>query len=80
MTTTISAEWRKALEQKSNDELVIMLANATRTLGECLGHLKAERNEQAANAYRLILTERKATIPDDATLSKLGTFNGEGSA
>jgi hypothetical protein len=63
----------------TQQELLEMLANATKTHYQCSGHSKAERNEQKAAQYKEQLVELGVDIPTDDELLKVGIFNGKGS-
>lgn len=63
----------------TNEQLLQMLANATKTYYECGGHTKAEGNERKANKWKELLIKRRVHIPTDKELLEVGVFNGEGS-
>ncbi len=66
------------MKDLSNEKLLEMLANATKTHYQCHGHGKADRNEQSCVAFKEELTKRGVEIPSDDDLLKVGIFNGEG--
>lgn len=62
----------------TNEKLLQMLANATKTYMGCNGHNKALCNKQRMKEFEAQLKDRGVNIPDDRQLSKNGIFNGEG--
>ena len=64
--------------RKSKAELMQCYMNAI-TTQSCLGHSKAERNEQAANHYLQLMIEYNIPIPPKEICYILGEFNGYGS-
>jgi|LakMenE18May11ns_1017448.scaffolds.fasta_scaffold9873921_4 hypothetical protein len=63
----------------SSDTLLKMLANATNTYYNAIGHSKAHYNEMRMQNYTQELERRKVSVPDRKILSEMGQFNGEGS-
>lgn len=66
-------------ELYNSEEVLIWLANATKTYYGAHGHNKADRNEQACKDYKSILTEMNVPFPDTDELLKIGVFNDVGS-
>ena len=67
------------LKCNTEAELVSMLANATVTYDDCLGHSKAENNKLKIDQYKRELRARNVAIPSDEELRAMGKFNGPGS-
>lgn len=63
----------------TDDQLLKMLANATKTYYQCGGHTKAAGNERNAKKWKELLKERNVPIPEDKELLEVGVFNGDGS-
>lgn len=62
----------------SDETLLAMLANATKTYYNALGHTKAHYNQLKMENYKKELQNRKVSIPDNEELLKIGQFNGIG--
>lgn len=62
--------------QKSKAELMQWYMNAVATQS-CLGHSKAQRNEDAASYYLELMTKYSVPVPSNDVCYILGIFNGE---
>ena len=63
--------------RKSKAELMQYYMNAV-TTQSCLGHSKAQRNEDAANSYLELMSKHNVPTPANDICYILGEFNGEG--
>ncbi len=68
------------MKEKTNEELVQMLANARTTQYECFGHAKSDNNAHNAKIYEQQLKNRGVKVPDIDELLIIGRYNGIGSA
>ena len=66
-------------ENVSTETLCEWLANCTLTAAQCLGHGKANANEQKAAMISDELQRRNIQVPDKKELYAVGIFNGKGS-
>lgn len=66
-------------ELYNSEEVLIWLANATKTYYGANGHNKADRNKQAIKDCKAILLEMNVPIPDTDELLRIGVFNDVGS-
>jgi uncharacterized protein (DUF2252 family) len=64
------------LKQKSEEQLIQMLANARKTQALCGGHCKAAQNENIAIDIQKELLRRGLNIPPLQYLYEIGEFNG----
>lgn len=67
------------MKNKTNDQLLQMLANATKTKYCAGGHTKAQLNENRMRAIEEEMRKRKMYLPSIDERLEIGIFNGEGS-
>lgn len=59
-------------------ELQLKYCNAKKTGMACLGHWKAQRNEERVEKYEKELKENGERIPTYEEMKEHGVFNGDG--